>query len=688
MANLLSKETSPYLLQHKDNPVHWMPWGSFALAKAKAENKPILLSIGYAACHWCHVMAHESFEEADAADLMNQHFISIKVDREERPDIDMIYQNALALLGQQGGWPLTMFLTPEGEPFWGGTYFPPLARHGLPAFKEVLRGVAKSWGQEQERITHNVKSLTTALEKLQAPREGHIVTREQLDKIGFYFLSAIDAAHGGLGEAPKFPSLPAMSLLWDNYIRSGNDVFRSAVVHSLSQMCQGGIYDHLGGGFARYTVDAEWLVPHFEKMLYDNAQFISLLSEVYKEAQNPLFAQRIRETIAFLLRDMAVEFDGDGAFASSFDADSNDGTGHKHEGAYYVWSAKEVDEVLGAEALLFKQTYDVTVFGNWEDSNILNRLKHPAYLSAAEEQRLEGLRTKLLAARGKRQPPQRDGKVLADWNGLAISALLQAHQALGDAAYLEAAGRAFRFVTRQMTAEDGRLQHSWCDGRATHPGTLDDYANMIQAATLFFEITRNHAYLVQAESWAKILLDDYWDNLHHGFFFSAAEAGLLLRPKTADDTATPSGNGTMVGVLVRLYFMTGKPQYLERAEETARAFSGDILQRFFPLTTLLGNSDFLAHPVTVVLAGKTGREALLDVLKTVSLPRLILLEAEGASPLPEDHPAHGKTAIGGRATAYICAGRSCMAPVTEADEFRKLLLEERKRMKTPAANDG
>ncbi len=686
--NLLGKETSPYLLQHKDNPVHWMPWGSFALAKAKAENKPILLSVGYAACHWCHVMAHESFEDADAADLMNRNFVCIKVDREERPDIDMIYQNALSLLGQQGGWPLTMFLTPAGEPFWGGTYFPPLARHGLPAFKEVLRGVATSWSEEQDRITHNVKSLTAALEKLQAPRAGHIVTREQLDKVGFYFLSAIDAAHGGLGNAPKFPSLPAMSMLWDNYIRSGNDVFRSAVVHSLSQMCQGGIYDHLGGGFSRYTVDAEWLVPHFEKMLYDNAQFLSLLSEVYKEMQNPLFEQRIRETVTFLLRDMAVEAVGDTAFASSFDADSDDGSGHKHEGAFYVWDAKEVDALLGADSLLFKQTYDVTAFGNWENHNILNRLKHPAFLSVAEEQRLTELRNKLLAVRAKRIPPQRDGKVLADWNGLAISGLLLAYQALGDASYLEAAGSSFRFVTRQMMAEDGLLQHSYCDGRAAHTATLDDYANMILAATQFFEITRNHAYLAQAEAWAKILLDDYWDNLHDGFFLNHAESALLLRPKTADDSATPSGNGTMVAVLTRLYFMTGKPLYLERAESTARAFSGELLQRFFPLTTLLGNSDFLAHPVTVVLAGRTGREALLDVLKTISLPRLILLEAEGASPLPASHPAAGKTAIGGRATAYICAGRSCLAPVTDATEFRKFLLEVRKRARLPAANDG
>ncbi|MDE1151461.1 MAG: thioredoxin domain-containing protein [Micavibrio sp.] len=686
--NLLERETSPYLRQHKDNPVHWMPWGSFALAKAKAENKPILLSIGYAACHWCHVMAHESFEDEATAALMNQHFINIKVDREERPDLDMIYQRALALMDQQGGWPLTMFLTPAGEPFWGGTYFPPLARHGLPSFREVLRGVHMSWTDEQERINHNVHSLTTALHKLQAPQTGGIVTREMLDKVGFYFLSAVDSAHGGFGGAPKFPSLPALSLVWDNYIRSGNDAFKAAVVQSLTSMCQGGIYDHLGGGFARYTVDAEWLVPHFEKMLYDNALFVSLLAEVYKETQNPLFRDRIRETIAFMARDMAVTAGDETAFASSFDADSDDGHGHKHEGAYYVWRADDVDAALGADALLFKQSYDVTAFGNWEGVNILNRLKHQNYMTDAEEKRLVGLREKLLQKRAGRTAPQRDDKVLADWNGLAIAALIRASFALAEPEYMRMAGNAFSFVTRHMMDADGKLNHVYCEDRKAHAAMLDDYANMMDAALLFFENTRNHAYLAQAEKWAAILQADYYDNDGKGFFLSLESPDLILRPKTADDTATPSGNGALVGTFGRLYFLTGRQSYLALAEETARAFSADIMQRFFPLTTLLANSDFVAHPVSVVLAGRMGREALMEVLRTISLPRMVLLEAEGAIAVPDTHPAYGKQSVGGRATAYICVGRTCLPPVTDAEELRQLLLEERRRQRRPAANDS
>jgi uncharacterized protein YyaL (SSP411 family) len=686
--NLLANETSPYLRQHKENPVHWMPWGSAAFEMARTLNKPILLSIGYAACHWCHVMAHESFEDSDTASLMNQHFINIKVDREERPDIDMIYQNALALMGQQGGWPLTMFLTPEREPFWGGTYFPPLPRHGLPGFREVLRGVNESWHQQQDKITHNVKSLTTALHKLQERQEGHIVSREVLDKISLYFLSRMDEVNGGIGDAPKFPSLSIISLLWDAYIRTGSDAFKSAVIHSLTHMCQGGLYDHLGGGFCRYTVDAEWLVPHFEKMLYDNALFLGILSEVYRETRNPLFAERIRETAAWLERDMSVPHHDATGFASSYDADSLTPSGHTEEGAYYIWRAAEVDALLGDDSTLFRRVYDVTQGGNWEGVSIPNRLMQLTRLSEDEERKLLSLRKRLKSSRDMRTPPARDDKVLADWNGLAISGLLRAHKALNAPELLKTAGNAFRFVTQNMMEPDGTLWHVFCDGKRAHTATLDDYANMSEAALLFYEATRNAAYLAQAETWVSITLRDYWDTKDKGFFLAAAQPDLLLRPKTADDTATPSGNGTMIGVLTRLYLVTGKNLYLEFAENTARTFSGDILQRFYPLSTLLSNSDFLSHPVSVVIAGKEGRADLLNVLSGISLPRAVVMEtAEGAS-LPQNHPAHGKSPIGGKAAAYVCFGRACSAPVTDPDALRAMLLEERARRRHEAANDG
>ncbi len=684
--NLLANETSPYLRQHKDNPVHWMPWGQAALAKARSENKPILLSIGYAACHWCHVMAHESFENDDTAALMNQHFINVKVDREERPDIDMIFQNALALLGQHGGWPLTMFLTPNGEPFWGGTYFPPLARHGLPGFKEVLRGVHESYKKEQDKIDHNVKSLTSALHKLQTREEGAVVTRDQLDRIGAYFLSITDSTNGGIGEAPKFPSLTITSLLWDCYLRTGGAPYKAAVIHALSQMSQGGIYDHIGGGYCRYSVDDEWLVPHFEKMLYDNAMFANLLAEVWRDTQHPLFEARIRETVAWLLKDMSVMQDGHRAFASSLDADSKDAEGHLEEGAYYVWTSAEIDDILGIESGLFKQVYDITVPGNWEGVNIPNRLKKPGLMTVIEEHRLSDMRDKLKAVREKRPPPGRDDKVLADWNGLAITALAKAGFTLNEPSYIAAAENAFAFITKNMMDRYGRLEHVFCDGKTAHSATLEDYANLSEAALQLFEVTQKREYFTQAQTWVEIALNEYWDAEGKGFFMSLAQEDLLLRPKSADDSATPSGNGTMTGILAKMYLMTGKPLYAERAEETARAFSGNLLDRFFPLSTLLSASDFMSHPVTVVLAGHKGREAFMDALRKISFPRLVVMDAEGG--LHDTHPAHGKLALDDRATAYVCPYRACLPPIVHPEDFAKTLREERTRGRLGAANDG
>ncbi len=685
--NLLANETSPYLRQHKDNPVHWRPWGKETLEAARRENKPILLSIGYAACHWCHVMAHESFEDGETADLMNQYFVNIKVDREERPDIDMIFQNALALMGQQGGWPLTMFLTPGGEPFWGGTYFPPLARHGLPGFREVLRGVHTSWEQEQDKISHNVKSLTAALHKMQEKQGGEIVTRDQLDKIAAYYLSITDHVNGGIGEAPKFPSLTITSFLWDSYLRTGGAPFKAAVIHALSSMAQGGIYDHIGGGFCRYSVDAEWLVPHFEKMLYDNALFVSLMTEVIRETKNPLFSARIYETVDWLKRDMAVMHAGETAFASSLDADSRGCNGHLEEGAYYVWSLSEIELLLGKDTKHFAEAYDITASGNWEGRNIPNRLRRPGLMKQDEEKQHEMMRLKLREHRNTRIPPARDDKVLADWNGLMIAALAKSSFALDAPEHLHMAKSAFAFITKNMMQADMRLWHVFCDGKTAHAATLDDYANMCEAALALFAVTREQQYLEQAEGWVEIVLKDYRDEANGGFYLSApAQKELLVRPKTADDTATPSGNGTMVSVLARLFMLTGKQIYSAQASEAARAFSGNVLQRFFPLSTLLSASDFLEHPVSLVLAGDRGREEFVEVLRNISFPQLVVLEASAS--LPPHHPAAGKEALGGRATAYLCPYRACLPPITEAADLKNTLLNERRRNLRGAANDS
>ncbi len=370
--NLLSRETSPYLLQHKDNPVHWQPWGKETLAKARRQNKPVLLSIGYAACHWCHVMAHESFENDEIAAVMNDLFINIKVDREERPDIDNIYQSALALMGQQGGWPLTMFLTPDGEPFWGGTYFPPTARYGRPGFPDLLRGISEAYNSQPETIEKNVVALRDGLSKLTQPPPGNGLTIQALDETAGMALRMVDALRGGTAGAPKFPQPIFFRFLWRAYKRTKVALFRNAVTTTLDAMAQGGIYDHVGGGFARYSTDEAWLVPHFEKMLYDNALLIDLMSEVWQDTRNPIYEARIRETIDWALREMRIEHveDGTFAFASALDADS-EGV----EGKYYVWSEAEIDSLLGTDSSLFKQTYDVTAQGNWEGTTILNRSK-------------------------------------------------------------------------------------------------------------------------------------------------------------------------------------------------------------------------------------------------------------------------------------------------------------------------
>ncbi len=395
--NRLSRESSPYLLQHADNPVHWQAWGPDALEQARRERKPIMLSVGYAACHWCHVMAHECFEDSSIAAVMNELYINIKVDREERPDLDTIYQSSLALLGQQGGWPLTMFLTPDGEPFWGGTYFPPTARFGRPGFPDVLRALADTYTREPDKVTKNVAALREALAKLAVNQRGEAIPNDAYDSIAARLAQEVDPVHGGLGGAPKFPQPSIFTLLWRGYRRTRDEALRKAVTTTLTAMCQGGIYDHLGGGFARYSVDGEWLVPHFEKMLYDNAQLISLLTLVWQHTREPLYETRVRETIAWLRREMISE---GGGFAATLDADSEG-----EEGKFYVWSAGEITRLLSDRSELFARAYDVTPGGNWEGKTILNQ-RQAGPIAADDAAMLSECRTILLEERDKRDSPR------------------------------------------------------------------------------------------------------------------------------------------------------------------------------------------------------------------------------------------------------------------------------------------
>src|SRR5262245_55093901 len=468
--NRLADETSPYLLQHAGNPVHWWAWGEEAIAEATRTNRPILLSVGYAACHWCHVMAHESFESPEVAAVMNELFVNIKVDREERPDVDAIYMQALQVLGEPGGWPLTMFCTPAGEPFWGGTYFPYPARYGRPSFVDVLRGVAQAWRDKPQDIETNRKGLLQALQQkarnkaVEASGDGPLLPMRLLDQIAVRLAQECDPVWGGLGQAPKFPSPYLFENIWRARLRDrANARLSDAVTVTLDRMAQGGIYDHVGGGFARYATDAEWLIPHFEKMLYDNAQLVDLLILVWQETKSPLYAQRIAETCDWALREMRAE---GGGFAASYDADS-EGV----EGKFYVWDEAEIDAVLGpADAPFFKQVYDVTPQGNWEHHTILHRNRSPALLSEAEEQRLAGLRAKLKMVRDKRVWPGWDDKVLADWNGLMIAALANAAAVFERDDWFNAATRAYRFVMDEMRDAEGRLFHSHRAGKRLHSG--------------------------------------------------------------------------------------------------------------------------------------------------------------------------------------------------------------------------
>ena len=661
--NLLVNETSPYLLQHKDNPVNWRPWGEAALAEARESGKPILLSIGYAACHWCHVMAHESFEDEATARLMNELFVNIKVDREERPDLDAIYQTALALMGEQGGWPLTMFLTPEGEPFWGGTYFPPTPRYGRPGFPEVLRGIAEAYRTKPDAVKKNTEALVGALRARSPAAPGDEIAPELLDRIAERLAQEVDPVHGGIGGAPKFPQPSIFELIWRAYRRTKAPELKRAVVLTLDRMSQGGIYDHLGGGFARYSTDARWLVPHFEKMLYDNAQMIELLALVWQETKSPLYAARVAETIEWLEREMMAE---GGAFAATIDADSEG-----EEGKFYVWTAAEIDALLGDRAAMFKDAYDVTPEGNWEGHTILNRSKRMLLGSADHEAKLAEARKILFEARAKRVPPGRDDKILADWNGLMIAALARAGLIFDRADWIALAERALAAVRRLMTAEDGRLRHAYRHGRLQHPATLDDHANLARAATLLYETTGNPGYLAYARALVDAANAWYWDKTGGGYFFTAEDIrGLIARTKHAHDNATPSGNGVMAQVLVRLYHHTGEGAYRDRAAALIMSFSGEVQRNFFPLSTLLNAAELQERAMQIVVVGPRDdpQTAVLRraAASSVSLPNLLLQQIEPATALPDGHPAKGKGMIDGRPAVYVCEGPVCSAPITDA----------------------
>jgi hypothetical protein len=658
--NRLAQATSPYLLQHKHNPVDWWQWGPQALAEAKRSNRPILLSVGYAACHWCHVMAHESFEDEATARVMNELFVNIKVDREERPDIDQIYMNALHLLGEQGGWPLTMFLTANAEPVWGGTYFPKESRFGRPAFTDILREVARLFREEPGKIEQNRAALLARLAEKTRPAGKVTIGLKELDAAAAQVGNMFDPVNGGLRGAPKFPQPAILEMLWRAGMRSGDVRFFETVEHTLERMCAGGIYDHLGGGFSRYSVDERWLVPHFEKMLYDNAQLLELLALAYQRSGNPVFRERAQETVGWLEREMTTP---EGAFCASLDADSEG-----EEGKFYVWSKAELEEALGQEnAALFAADYNVSAGGNFEGHNILNRLNNLPRSKEIED-RLAMLRSLLHKKREGRVRPGLDDKVLADWNGLMIAALVNAGIILEEPGWLDMARQAFDFISKEMCRGD-RLGHSWRAGQLLFPGLASDFAAMIRAALALHEATAERSYLDQALAWQSALDAHYADPDTGGYYLSADDASdLLLRPHSTVDDATPNPNAVAAQNLVRLAVLSGDDGWRAQADRLIEGILAAAERNLFGHIALLNALDLRLRAAEIVL---TGREADRFAPAALKLPFLdrIVLRARTATDLPLAHPAQEKLRAAPGSAAFVCVGERCSFPVSEPDKI-------------------
>ena len=677
--NRLAGSTSPYLLQHVDNPVAWEPWGEEALRRARDEDKPIFLSVGYSACHWCHVMAHESFESEAVAAALNPHFVCIKVDREERPDIDAVYMAAVQLLTGRGGWPMSVFLTPALEPFFAGTYFPPEPRHGMPSFQQVIAAVAAAWADRREAVARQAAEITVAIARPPAAPAGPAADESLLAAAAAALARGYDPAFGGFGSAPKFPHAMDLRLLLRTFERSGRTADLEMVAHTLTCMAAGGIHDHLGGGFARYSVDDRWLVPHFEKMLYDNALLATAYVEAFLVTGRDEFAAVVRSTLDYVLRDMT---DPDGGFWSAEDADSEG-----EEGRYYVWTPAEVAGVLGAvEAEFFCAAYDVTEHGNFEGRSIPN-LGRPLAAFARERGldphevsgRLAAARARLLDARRLRVRPGTDDKVLVAWNGLAIDALARAGETLDEPRYVAAAARAADFLLRSCRDATGRLAHQWRRGRASGLAFADDLACLVEGLVSLHAATFDERWIDEACLLADTLLrvDGFVDPGTGGVFqTSAAHERLPVRQADLFDQATPGSTGMTATALARLAAVTGRERYREaalRAVATAAGIAarapGAVPQSLLALDFLLGPNE---EAVVVGDLDATATGEVLAALRSRFRPRAITAarspaSAPGSRPRPLDALFAGRAGTAGDVTLYVCRGRVCAAPATGAD---------------------
>ncbi len=658
--NRLAGEKSPYLLQHAHNPVDWYPWGGEAIGRAKAENKPIFLSIGYATCHWCHVMEHESFETEEVGEALRQNFISIKVDREERPDIDQIYMSAVQALTGRGGWPMSMFLTPDLKPFWGGTYFQ------KPVFLNVLAQISDVWKREPEKIGENAKQMYAMLQQMADSRvAGGQPTTGEINENVLAIATAqsaqsFDPEWGGFGGAPKFPRPAQLRLLLRIARRTGDQRVLSMVTHTCLRMAAGGIYDHVGGGFARYSVDERWEIPHFEKMLYDNAGLATTYLETFQLTKNPIFAQVARETLDYVLRDMTHP---DGAFYSAEDADSEG-----HEGKFYVWSDAELKGLLAKDEYdAVAAHFDVSEHGNFEGSiNLM--LRRPEDFLARAQGKLAGALRKLFDVRVKRIRPLLDDKVLTSWNGLMIGAMARGYQALGDGKYLKAAQRAVAFIRKHLFA-DGRLKRRWRAGEAAFAGTLDDYAYLIEGLLQLGESDPS-VYPLALE--LQNLQDElFWDSVKAGYYYTdGSDPTVLVRTKQAEDEAVPNPNGVSALNLLKIYHLTFDENRKRQAERMFEAFGGLAMKYPAYFSALVQGFDFWNDEVKeVVIAGKPDDPAtrkLIDAVFADYYPNKVVVLNDGTSPLKL---ATGKTGEGGKPAAYVCMGNTCLKPTSDPAEL-------------------
>ena len=680
--NRLIHETSPYLLQHAHNPVDWYAWGEEAFANAKASDKPILLSIGYSACHWCHVMERESFENEAIARLMNELFVNIKVDREERPDLDEIYMNAVQMLTGRGGWPMTMFLTPEGKPFYGGTYFPPEDRGGMPGFPRILMGVNQAYRERPADVEKSVTQILTTLQRMsesgQSDRNfSKTIIAESSAKIAQNY----DADNGGLGQAPKFPNAGVYDLFLRHHHHSNSERYLEMVTHTLTKMAHGGIYDHLGGGFHRYSVDAKWLVPHFEKMLYDNAQLLRIYCLAFKITGEPLFKSVVDETVGYLLREMLQP---EGGFYSTQDADSEG-----EEGKFFVWTEAEVMRILGADAgAIFCRIYDVTEVGNFEEKNILHPIltleQASKYFQKDRneiEQLIQAAKQKLLNIREKRVKPFRDEKIITAWNGLALSGLAEAIKLSPEPAYIDAARRTIDFIFEKLF-RDGFLLHTYKDGHAKLLGFLDDYAFMAFGLLDIYEAVFDKSALDRAIALGEIMLREFWDEKDGGFFSTGvSHEKLISRAKPIFDASIPSGNAMATQLLLRLYHLTGDDRYYQHAEKVLRSYYDAMESQPFGFAHLLCALDFyLEPPKEVVVVGESNDANMLELLHNIHSiyqPNMTVQTASPNEPLDKLSPSlAGKVPVSGKPTAYVCHNFTCSAPVTTWDELRALIETE------------